>query len=316
MTEKVFLAAPRGFCAGVVRAIDIVNIALEVFPKPVYVRKEIVHNQHVVARLQNQGAIFVESLDEVPRGKTVIFSAHGVSPQVRKEAVDRELRVIDATCPLVTKVHLEAARYADQGHTILLIGHEGHDEVIGTMGVAPERIELVTSVEDVARLQIEEGTPLAYLTQTTLSLADTRAIVEALRQRFPHVQGPPSEDICYATQNRQLAVRELARKSDLILVVGSRNSSNSNRLVEEAIKEGTPAYLIDDHNGIRSEWLQNAKIVGVTSGASAPERLVSEVVNWLCRDGAEVEELVTRTENVQFPLPEELEARLQEDQES
>ena len=314
MTEKVLLAAPRGFCAGVVRAIDIVNIALKVFPKPVYVRKEIVHNRHVVARLQDQGAIFVESLDEVPRGKTVIFSAHGVSPQVRREAFSRELRVIDATCPLVTKVHLEAARYADREHTILLIGHEGHDEVVGTMGVAPERIRLVTSVEDVARLQIEEGTPLAYLTQTTLSLEDTRAIVEALRQRFPQVQGPPSEDICYATQNRQLAVRELARNSDLILVVGSRNSSNSNRLVEEAIKEGTPAHLIDDYEGIRSEWLQDARIVGVTSGASAPESLVSEVVNWLCRDGAEVEELVTRTENVQFALPQELEGRLQEQQ--
>ena len=314
MTEKVLLAAPRGFCAGVVRAIDIVNIALEVFPKPVYVRKEIVHNRHVVARLQNQGAIFVESLDEVPRGKTVIFSAHGVSPQVREEARNRELRVIDATCPLVTKVHLEAARYAARGYTILLIGHEGHDEVIGTMGVAPERIRLVTSVEDVARLQIEESTPLVYLTQTTLSLEDTRAIVEALRRRFPQVEGPPSEDICYATQNRQMAVRELARKSDLILVVGSRNSSNSNRLVEEAIKEGTRAYLIDDHEGIRSEWLQDVKIVGVTSGASAPEMLVAGVVNWLCRDGAEVEEMVTRTENVQFALPEELKDRLEKQQ--
>ena len=314
MTEKVLLAAPRGFCAGVVRAIDIVNIALEVFPKPVYVRKEIVHNRHVVARLQNRGAIFVESLDEVPRGKTVIFSAHGVSPQVREEARRRELRVIDATCPLVTKVHLEAARYAARGYTILLIGHEGHDEVIGTMGVAPEGIRLVTSVEDVARLQIEEGTPLVYLTQTTLSLEDTRAIVEALRRRFPQVEGPPSEDICYATQNRQMAVRELARKSDLILVVGSRNSSNSNRLVEEAIKEGTRAYLIDDHEGIRSEWLQDVKIVGVTSGASAPEMLVAEVVNWLCRDGAEVEEMVTRRENVQFALPEELEDRLEKQQ--
>ena len=314
MTEKVLLAAPRGFCAGVVRAIDIVKIALEVFPKPVYVRKEIVHNRYVVARLQNRGAIFVESLDEVPRGKTVIFSAHGVSPQVREEARRRELRVIDATCPLVTKVHLEAARYAARGYTILLIGHEGHDEVIGTMGVAPERIRLVTSVEDVARLQIEEGTPLVYLTQTTLSLEDTRAIVEALRRRFPQVEGPPSEDICYATQNRQMAVRELARKSDLILVVGSRNSSNSNRLVEEAIKEGTRAYLIDDHEGIRSEWLQDVKIVGVTSGASAPEMLVAEVVNWLCRDGAEVEEMVTRRENVQFALPEELEDRLEKQQ--
>ena len=314
MTEKVLLAAPRGFCAGVVRAIDIVNIALEVFPKPVYVRKEIVHNRHVVARLQNRGAIFVESLAEVPRGKTVIFSAHGVSPQVREEARRRELRVIDATCPLVTKVHLEAERYAARGYTILLIGHEGHDEVIGTMGVAPERIRLVTSVEDVARLQIEEGTPLVYLTQTTLSLEDTRAIVEALRRGFPQVEGPPSEDICYATQNRQIAVRELSRKSDLILVVGSRNSSNSNRLVEEAIKEGTRAYLIDDHEAIRSEWLQDVKIVGVTSGASAPEILVAEVVNWLCRDGAEVEEMVTRTENVQFALPEKLKDRLEKQQ--
>ncbi len=310
MTEKVLLAAPRGFCAGVVRAIDIVNIALEVFPKPVYVRKEIVHNRHVVARLQNRGAIFVESLDEVPRGKTVIFSAHGVSPQVREEARGRELRVIDATCPLVTKVHLEAVRYAARDHTILLIGHEGHDEVIGTMGVAPEKIKLITSVEDVALLEIEAGTPLSYLTQTTLSLEDTRAIVEALRRRFPQVQGPPSEDICYATQNRQMAVRELARKSDLILVVGSRNSSNSNRLVEEAIKEGTQAYLIDDHEGIRAEWLRDAKVVGVTSGASAPEMLVEQVVNRLCSDGAEVEELVTRTENVQFALPAELEDRL------
>ncbi len=312
MVEKVILAAPRGFCAGVVRAIDIVNIALEVFPKPVYVRKEIVHNRHVVAKLQDRGAIFVESLDEVPRDKTVIFSAHGVSPQVRRDARRRGLRVIDATCPLVTKVHLEAARYADNGLTILLIGHEGHDEVIGTMGVAPERIKLITSVDDVARLQVDPDTPLAYLTQTTLSLEDTREIVAALRRRFPHVQGPPSEDICYATQNRQMAVRELARKSDLILVVGSQNSSNSTRLVEEAIKEGTQAYLIDDHDGIRPEWLEKARIVGVTSGASAPEILVSTVVDSLRSEGAAVEELVTRTENVQFALPAELQSRLQE----
>ena len=314
MVEKVILAAPRGFCAGVVRAIDIVNIALDIFPKPIYVRKEIVHNRYVVAKLQDRGAIFVESLVEVPRDRTVIFSAHGVSPQVRRDAGRRGLRVIDATCPLVTKVHLEAGRYAARGYTILLIGHEGHDEVIGTMGVAPERIWLITSVQDVALLRVNPDIPLAYLTQTTLSLEDTREIVAAVRRRFPHVEGPPSEDICYATQNRQMAVCELAEESDLILVVGSRNSSNSNRLVEEAIKKGTPAYLIDDHEGIRSEWLQNARIVGVTSGASAPEMLVSGVVDWLCRDGAEVEELVTRTENVQFALPAELESRPQERQ--
>ncbi len=314
MVEKVILAAPRGFCAGVVRAIDIVNIALDVFPKPVYVRKEIVHNRYVVAKLQDRGAIFVESLEEVPRERTVIFSAHGVSPEVRRDAGRRGLRVIDATCPLVTKVHLEAVRYAGRGYTILLIGHEGHDEVIGTMGVAPEKIRLITSVKDVAHLRISPETPLAYLTQTTLSLEDTREIVAAVRRRFPHVEGPPSEDICYATQNRQMAVCELAEESDVILVVGSRNSSNSNRLVEEAIKKGTPAYLIDDHEGICSEWLENARIVGVTSGASAPEMLVSGVVDWLCRDGAAVDELVTRTENVQFALPTELDSRLPERQ--
>ena len=218
--------------------IDIVNIALEVFSRPVYVRKEIVHNRHVVSELQNRGAIFVESLDEVPQNKTVIFSAHGVSPQVRKDAKKRGLRIIDATCPLVTKVHLEAKRYAKNGYTILLIGHSGHDEVIGTMGVAPDKIHLITNEQDAKNIKIISGTLLAYLTQTTLSLEDTRKIVSVLRNRFPSIEGPPSEDICYATQNRQMAVRQLARKSDLILVVGSQNSSNSNRLVEEAIKEG------------------------------------------------------------------------------
>ena len=303
MVSKVILAAPRGFCAGVVRAIDIVQIALEVYPKPIYVRKEIVHNRHVVATLREKGAIFVETLDEVPEGKTVIFSAHGVSPQVQESAKLRNLKVIDATCPLVTKVHLEAARSVQQGYTIVLIGHDGHDEVIGTMGVSPENIVLVTGVDDVAELEVRDPERLAYLTQTTLSLEDTREIISALRERFPSIQGPPSEDICYATQNRQMAVQDLATQSDLILVVGSRNSSNSNRLVEEAIKAGTQSYLIDDVSCIDSAWLQDVSILGVTSGASAPEKLVREVVDYFRHEGARVEELVTRHENVQFALP-------------
>ncbi len=304
--KKIILAAPRGFCAGVVRAIDIVNIALEVFSRPVYVRKEIVHNRHVVSELQNRGAIFVESLDEVPQNKTVIFSAHGVSPQVRKDAKKRGLRIIDATCPLVTKVHLEAKRYAKNGYTILLIGHSGHDEVIGTMGVAPDKIHLITNEQDAKNIKIISGTLLAYLTQTTLSLEDTRKIVSVLRNRFPSIEGPPSEDICYATQNRQMAVRQLARKSDLILVVGSQNSSNSNRLVEEAIKEGTPAYLIEDYKSIQNDWIKKASVIGVTSGASAPEMLVSQVVTWLKKNGGKIEQLITQSENVEFALPIEL----------
>jgi 4-hydroxy-3-methylbut-2-enyl diphosphate reductase len=309
MVEKVVLAAPRGFCAGVVRAIDIVNIALEVYPKPVYVRKEIVHNQHVVNGLRDKGAVFVDLLSEVPPGATVIFSAHGVAPEVREEAAERSLRVIDATCPLVTKVHLEATRFAQQNYTIVLIGHSGHDEVIGTMGVAPENIVLVTCVEDVALMNVVNPDRLAYLTQTTLSLEDTREVVEALRKRFPSIEGPPSEDICYATQNRQLAVRELARRTDLILVVGSQNSSNSNRLVEEALKDGTQSYLIEDADCIQTEWLNGVRSLGVTSGASAPENLVAEVVSRFEREGAQVEELVTRRENVQFALPENLQRK-------
>ena len=306
MLSKVILAAPRGFCAGVVRAIDIVQIALEVYPKPIYVRKEIVHNRHVVAELCEKGAVFVESLEEVPEGQTVIFSAHGVSPQVREAAEQRGLQVIDATCPLVTKVHLEAARYAQREFTIILIGHVGHDEVVGTMGVAPENILLVTGIEDVGELEVRDPDRLAYLTQTTLSLEDTREIITALRRRFPRIQGPPSEDICYATQNRQMAVHELARQTDLILVVGSQNSSNSNRLVEEAVKAGTPSFLIDDVTSIQSEWLDGVTTLGVTSGASAPEQLVKEVVNRFSNQGAVVEELVTQNENVQFALPQKL----------
>ncbi len=306
MVKKVVLAAPRGFCAGVVRAIDIVNIALEIYPKPVYVRKEIVHNRHVVEELRAKGAVFVDSLSEVPPSQTVIFSAHGVSPLVRKEARERGLKVIDATCPLVTKVHLEAARYAKKGMTIVLIGHVGHDEVIGTMGVARESMRLVSCVEDVEKLEIPDQQPLAYLTQTTLSLEDTREIIAALRRRFPRVQGPPSEDICYATQNRQMAVHQLAHRTELILVVGSANSSNSNRLVEEAIKAGARSHLIDDVESIRDEWLEGVETLGVTSGASAPEILVDQVVDRFRREGALVEELVTREENVQFALPDNL----------
>lgn len=310
MVKKVVLAAPRGFCAGVVRAIDIVKIALEVYPKPIYVRKEIVHNQHVVHELRKNGAVFVESLLEVPQGATAIFSAHGVSPQVRENARERNLHVIDATCPLVTKVHLEAARFARQGYTIVLIGHAGHDEVIGTMGVAPERMVLVTSVEDAANLEVADPERIVYLTQTTLSLEDTREVIHQLRKRFPAIQGPPSEDICYATQNRQLAVRELAALAELILVVGSRNSSNSNRLVEEAVKAGSKAHLIEDVSSIDPAWLVGVQTVGVTSGASAPEILVEQVVQHFTRKGAEIQELTTRTENVQFPLPEDLQSQL------
>lgn len=304
MVNKIILAAPRGFCAGVVRAIDIVNIALQVYPKPLYVRKEIVHNPHVVEELRRKGAVFVESLDEVPEGKTVIFSAHGVSPEVWLEAQAKSLKIIDATCPLVTKVHLEAVRYARHDFTIVLIGHKDHDEVVGTMGEAPEHMVLVSSVEDVDRLEVKDPQKIAYLTQTTLSLEDTRAIVMALRQNFPAIQGPPSEDICYATQNRQMAVRELAKRVDLILVVGAENSSNSNRLVEEALHAGTQAYLINDVHSIRDEWLKGVRTIGLTSGASAPEVLVAQVVEFFrSRSGLEVEELITREEHVHFALP-------------
>lgn len=305
MVEKVILATPRGFCAGVVRAIDIVNIALDVYPKPVYVRKEIVHNRHVVEELRRKGAVFVEELSEVPSGKTVIFSAHGVSPQVRDQAASRGLHIIDATCPLVTKVHLEAKRYAKHGYTIILIGHDGHDEVIGTMGVAPEHIRLVTSIEDVDGISVDTE-KVAYITQTTLSLFDTRKIIAALRRKFPHVEGPPAQDICYATQNRQLSVHALAEVTDLILVVGSANSSNSNRLVEEAQNKGTPSHLIENVESIQPEWLEGVRRLGLSSGASAPEVLVEQVVEHFRSRGASVEDLVTTTEDVQFSLPKNL----------
>lgn len=306
MPEKVILASPRGFCAGVVRAVDIVRIALDLYEGPLYVRKEIVHNPHVVEELRSRGVIFVNELDEVPDGARVIFSAHGVSPKVWASAREKGLRVIDATCPLVTKVHLEARRFAAAGFTIVFIGHAGHEEVEGTMGEAPENMVLVTSVEDVDRLEVPDPEKLIYLTQTTLSLDDTRSIVEALQRRFPSIQHPPSEDICYATQNRQEAVRELARRADLILVVGARNSSNSNRLVEEARRHGAEAWLINDVRDIQPDWLEGVRVVGLTSGASAPERLVEEVLDFFSRSGATVETLVTRQETVQFALPSNL----------
>jgi len=314
MIEKVFLASPRGFCAGVVRAIDVVEIALKTYPNPVYVRKEIVHNSHVVKELSKKGAIFVDSIDEIPIGQTVVFSAHGVSPEVWERARSRSLKIVDATCPLVTKVHDEAVRYAGENYTIVLIGHPDHDEVIGTMGEAPENMVLVSSVKDVEALEVEDVGKVAYVTQTTLSLEDTREIIEALRNKFTGIQSPPSDDICYATQNRQMAVKELAKVSELILVVGTANSSNSNRLVEEAQKAGCSAHLINDQSDIVNEWLTDIVTVGVTSGASAPERLVSEVVSFFQKNGAEVEEMILKKEEVHFALPSNLLVDLQKQQ--
>src|SRR6266404_3291781 len=276
--KKILLLKPRGFCAGVVRAIDIVNIALDTFGKPIYVRKEIVHNRHVVDELSSRGAIFVEELSEVPSGAMVIFSAHGVSPAVRADAQERRLRVIDATCPLVTKVHLEAVKFAREGYTIVLIGHKDHDEVTGTLGEAPTRTVLVSSEQEVDRLEVEDPNRVAYLTQTTLSLDETSGIIDRLRVRFPNIQGPHSQDICYATENRQVAVKNIVPRSDLLLVVGSANSSNSNRLVEVAREHGMAAYLIEDANSIQAEWLEASEVASVTAGASAPEHLVQQVI--------------------------------------
>lgn len=302
--EKVLLAKPRGFCAGVVRAVDIVNIALDVYEKPLYVRKEIVHNRHVVEELRAKGTVFVDTLLEVPVGATVVFSAHGVSPEVREKAKAKNLKVIDATCPLVTKVHLEAVKYAREGYTIVLIGHKGHEEVVGTMGEAPRHMVLISSREEVGQLEPPDPNRIAYLTQTTLSLDETREIIAALRERFPSIVGPPSEDICYATQNRQESVQAMARHADLILVVGSANSSNSNRLVEEAQKSGSQSYLIDDYHDIQERWLEGVRVVGVTAGASAPEILVQQVVEHLKSRGAvTVEEFETTKESVHFALP-------------
>jgi 4-hydroxy-3-methylbut-2-enyl diphosphate reductase len=306
--RTVLLPKPRGFCAGVIRAIDIVEIALEQLGAPVYVRKEIVHNRFVVDELARRGAVFVENLDEVPDGAVTIFSAHGVAPEVRGDAQRRKLQVIDATCPLVTKVHIEVIRYARENYSIIMIGHQNHDEVIGTYGEAPDHIHVVSSVADVDALQNVQPDRVIYATQTTLSLDDTQAIVERLKQRFPAIISPASSDICYATQNRQAAVKTLAEKSHLILVVGAQNSSNTNRLVEVARGKGVPAYLIANADDIRSEWLDGCANVGVTAGASTPEILVQEVVNDLRERGfTRIEELELIEEDVHFPLPAPLE---------
>ncbi|HYM12709.1 MAG TPA: 4-hydroxy-3-methylbut-2-enyl diphosphate reductase [Bryobacterales bacterium] len=308
--EKIiYLLRPRGFCAGVVRAIDIVELALKLYGPPVYVRKEIVHNRHVVDELASKGAIFVEENSEAPEGSRVVFSAHGVSPEVREEAKRRRLRVIDATCPLVTKVHLEAVKFARQGYTILLIGHKDHDEVIGTLGEAPARTVLVSTVADVNRLEVDDPNKLCYLTQTTLSLDETRDIVERLKQRFPNIQGPPAQDICYATENRQQAVKAVAPRCDLLLVVGSDNSSNSRRLVEVSNKLGTMARLVDDAGEVDPAWLTSAQKVAVTAGASAPEHLVQQLITHLREHGFhKVEEVELVDEDVRFALPLELAA--------
>ncbi len=309
MTElkKLILAKPRGFCAGVERAIDVVEIALQTYRGPIYVRKEIVHNSHAVEELRNKGAIFVDELDEVPEGARVIFSAHGVSPEVRDDAVRKKLKVIDATCPLVTKVHHEAVRYAKEGNTIILVGHEGHDEVIGTMGEAPNNIRLVGNAEEVAVLDVPDPNKVAVITQTTLSVDDTKEVVDALKKRFSSLDAPSKEDICYATQNRQTAVKQIAQEAQLLLVLGSSNSSNSNRLREVAEAEGAKAYLIDDVGEIDSSWLDGVRCVGITAGASAPEYLVDEVVAYFKKMGiSDIQEVEAIKEEVSFALPPEL----------
>lgn len=304
---KIILASPRGFCAGVDRAIEIVELALRVYGPPVYVRKEIVHNKHVVQSFQERGVVFVETLQEVPASSVAIFSAHGVSPAVRAEAEGRQLNVIDATCPLVTKVHLEVQRFAKESYTIILIGHEGHDEVIGTLGEAPDRVILVQDVEDARTVDVPETERLAFLSQTTLSVDETAEIVDELRKRFPHIEGPSRDDICYATQNRQDAVKKLAGEADVILVLGSANSSNSVRLCEVAEKQGARGYRIDNASEIQPEWLQGASSVGITAGASTPEILVEQTINRLRDLGAEsIETLDGIRENVSFALPRDL----------
>jgi 4-hydroxy-3-methylbut-2-enyl diphosphate reductase len=298
------LASPRGYCAGVDRAVQTVERALELYGAPVYVRKEIVHNKHVVEELGERGAIFVETETEVPEGATVVFSAHGVAPSVHVGAAERQLRTIDATCPLVTKVHVEAKKFAAQGYTIVLIGHAGHEEVEGTMGEAPDQMVLVQDEDEVDRLEVPDPTRIAYISQTTLSVDETRAIILRLRERFPHIVGPRTDDICYATTNRQTAVKQLARESDLVLVVGSRNSSNSNRLVEVAREYGAASYLIDNEAEVAEEWLAGVRVLGITSGASAPEGLVSELVERFRRRGTvDVRELEVVSEDVRFMLP-------------
>jgi len=304
---KVILANPRGFCAGVNMAIESLELALREFGDPVYVYHEIVHNKYVVETFREKGAVFVNELTEVPEGSYLLFSAHGVSPEIRRIASERKLHAIDATCPLVTKVHLEALRFSKQGYTIILIGHEGHDEVIGTMGEAPEAIVLVESADDVDRLVVADPKNLAYLTQTTLSVDDANRIIERLKARFPEIVGPPKEDICYATQNRQEAVRVISADADVALVVGSQNSSNSQRLRELASESGIPAYLVDGPNEIQDEWLKGKNTVMVTAGASAPEVVIDACLDFLRKKyNAAIEIRSIREEDVFFPLPREL----------
>jgi 4-hydroxy-3-methylbut-2-enyl diphosphate reductase len=305
--EKLVLAAPRGYCAGVDRAVQTVERALQIHGAPVYVRKEIVHNKHVVEELRERGAIFVDEHTEVPEGAVCVFSAHGVAPSVRAGAEGRRLQTIDATCPLVTKVHREAVRFAQDGYTIVLVGHDGHEEVEGTMGEAPERIVLVQSAADVEELEVEDPERIAYITQTTLAVDETSAIIARLRERFPKIIGPRTDDICYATTNRQAAVKQMAASCDLMLVIGSRNSSNSKRLVEVAREAGTEAYLIDNAGEVREEWLTDRSVVGISSGASAPENLVSELVEFFSARGVrDISEFDVVREDVRFMLPKQI----------
>jgi len=300
---RVLLAAPRGYCAGVERAVEAVERAIAKHGTPVFVRKQIVHNAHVVRDLEAMGAVFVDEVTEIPEGAVAVLSAHGSPPTVFEDARRRELELIDATCPLVTKVHVEARRFAADGHTIVLIGHQGHEEVEGTSGQAPERTILVQDVEDARTVELPAGS-LAYLTQTTLSVDETAEIVAALQARYPHLEGPPREDICYATQNRQDAVKVMAPQADVVLVIGSRNSSNSNRLAEVSRERGTPAYLVDDETEVDPAWLDGAVTVGLTSGASAPEHLVARMLEWLAARGFdEVEQVAVAEEGVRFSLP-------------
>jgi 4-hydroxy-3-methylbut-2-enyl diphosphate reductase len=309
--EKIYLAAPRGYCAGVDRAVQTVEHALDLYGAPVYVRKEIVHNKHVVEELAARGAIFVDQETEVPEGETVVFSAHGVAPSVHANAAKRELRTIDATCPLVTKVHVEARKFAEQGYTIILIGHDGHEEVEGTMGEAPDRIVLIESEEDVERLEVEDPDRVAFISQTTLSVDETQDIIEKLKQKFPNITGPRTDDICYATTNRQLAVKQMAGQCDLVLVIGSRNSSNSNRLVEVARFHGADSHLIDNETQVEEQWLEGVRVLGITSGASAPENLVQRLVEFFrARGVTDVSEFHVVQEDVRFMLPKHIRTAL------
>jgi len=312
MVKRVLLASPRGYCAGVERAVETVEQALEHYGAPVYVRKQIVHNIHVVRDLEARGAIFVEEATEVPEGATVVYSAHGVAPTVYENSASLRHNVIDATCPLVTKVHVQARRYADEGYTVVLIGHAGHEEVVGTTGEAPDATILVQTVEEAEALDLPPGTKLAYVTQTTRSVDETGEIIKALRRRFPDIRAPRKEDICYATSNRQWAVKEMLPVIDLLLVIGSKNSSNSNRLVETARAGGVPAYLIDDESEIQEAWLEGMETVGITSGASAPEKLVGRVCDWFRTRGVEQTEAFRMVdEDVTFKLPVELRRELE-----